>query len=363
MDDVQRALAPMPVEVAPPAPPSRRSVAMGLSGVVAALALAVLAALPAHYSLEEAGPTFDVFADRTDGGTLLAVRGADTYDPSGELRLTTVLVSDASHTNFTMGAVLSAWFSPTRSTYPIIPVYQDAAGATQQQWISSQEIAIVAALGELGIEVPATIRLAEIMEESNATGKLEVDDVIVGANGVAVNSLDDLSGVLDAMTPGDPITLDVVRADRDVQVTFDTIDDGDGSALMGVWIDPTFEMPYDVDVAINNVGGPSAGLIFTLGIVDLLTPVDELHGANIAGTGTISPDGDVGPIGGIALKMIGARRDGADWFLAPGANCGEVVGAIPSGLRVVRVDTLGEAYDAIVAIGAGQADDLPTCEG
>ncbi len=86
---------------------------------------------------------------------------------------------------------------------------------------------------------------------------------------------------------------------------------------MGVFVDPTFDMPVGVNVAIPDVGGPSAGMIFTLAIVDLLTPEDESNGPNVAGTGTISPEGDVGPIGGIDLKMIGARRAGADWFLAP----------------------------------------------
>ena len=82
----------------------------------------------------------------------------------------------------------------------------------------------------------------------------------------------------------------------------------------------------------------------------------------VAGTGTISVAGDVGPIGGITQKMYGALRDGATWFLAPDSNCDEVVGSIPRGLHVVRVATLHEAREAITAIGAGTGDALPTCE-
>ena len=101
--------------------------------------------------------------------------------------------------------------------------------------------------------------------------------------------------------------------------------------------------------------------MFALAIIDRLTPEDEANGKIIAGTGTISIDGEVGPIGGIAYKMRGAMRDGADWFLAPTSNCDEVVGHVPDGMNVVAVDTLAAARDAVVAIGAGQTTELPTC--
>jgi PDZ domain-containing protein len=222
-------------------------------------------------------------------------------------------------------------------------------------------MATVAALGELGTAVPATIRIADFSPGSNAAGKLMVDDVIVSVEGKRILTLPDLSAAMGALTPGDPVTVVVSRAGKDVTATFATIAAQSGKTLMGVAIDPTFDMPYTVNVAIDHVGGPSAGLIFTLAIVDLLTPQDELHGAKVAGTGTIAPTGDVGPIGGIGLKMIGARRAGADWFLAPESNCSEVVGHVPAGLRVVSVANLSEAYDAIVAIGNHTADTLPTC--
>ncbi|MBM6699171.1 Lon protease [Bifidobacterium pullorum subsp. saeculare] len=112
---------------------------------------------------------------------------------------------------------------------------------------------------------------------------------------------------------------------------------------------------------VDEIGGPSAGLMYALGLVDKLTATEETGGHTIAGTGTIARDGKVGAIGGIRLKMLGAKRDGATWFLAPAANCDEVVGHVPQGLRDVRVSTLAEAYDALVAIGKGQGDSLPHC--
>lgn len=112
---------------------------------------------------------------------------------------------------------------------------------------------------------------------------------------------------------------------------------------------------------IDDIGGPSAGMMYALGVIDKLTPEEETGGEIIAGTGTMDAKGKVGEIGGIRLKMLGAKRDGATWFLAPAGNCDEVVGHVPEGLRDVRVSTLSEAYDALVAIGQGKGDTLPHC--
>ncbi|NEG70615.1 Lon protease [Bifidobacterium sp. BRDM6] len=116
-----------------------------------------------------------------------------------------------------------------------------------------------------------------------------------------------------------------------------------------------------VTMHVDDIGGPSAGMMYALGLVDMLTPAEETGGLTIAGTGTIDDDGNVGSIGGIALKMIGAKRDGATWFLAPAANCSSVVGNVPDGLNVVKVSTLSEAYAALVKIGEGEGSTLATC--
>ncbi|HEX7589545.1 MAG TPA: S16 family serine protease [Demequinaceae bacterium] len=345
----------------PPRTPGIRSIVMALSGMVSALLIAVLVVLPAPFMIESAGPTFDVFDGKVEGTTLITIDGATTYPSSGQLRLTTVAVSRTSGTLFSLGPVVRAWLNPASATYPDVPIDPNYDAVVQQEWTSSQENATVAALGELGTAVPARIRIADFSPGSNAEGKLMVDDIIVSVDGKQILTLPDLSAAIGALAPGDPVTVVVSRAGKDVTATFATISGQNGKTLMGVAIDPTFDMPYTVNVAIDHVGGPSAGLIFTLAIVDLLTPQDELQGAKVAGTGTISPNGDVGPIGGIALKMIGARRAGVDWFLAPESNCSEVVGHVPAGLRVVSVANLSEAYDAIVAIGSHAADNLPTC--
>lgn len=116
-----------------------------------------------------------------------------------------------------------------------------------------------------------------------------------------------------------------------------------------------------VTMHVDDIGGPSAGMMYALGVINKLTPADETGGKVIAGTGTISKSGKVGKIGSVKLKMLGAKRDGATWFLAPASNCDEVVGHVPSGLRDVKVSTLSDAYKAVQAIGSGRGDSLPHC--
>jgi len=132
--------------------------------------------------------------------------------------------------------------------------------------------------------------------------------------------------------------------------------------ILGISVGNDYEFPFDVNIQLQNVGGPSAGMMFALGIIDKLTPGALNGGANVAGTGTIDAAGDVGPIGGIRQKLYGALDAGADYFLAPATNCDEVVGHIPDGLTVYSVATLDESLDALKAIETGEGLDLlPTC--
>jgi PDZ domain-containing protein len=343
---------------------SRRALVLSACGLAVSLLIAVLTIMPAAFAIGGPGPTFDTLGEK-DGTPLVEISGAPTYPSTGELRLTTV--SDASSTPFTLGRVLSAWGSAKQYAVPRelvfgTPEQEDAvAEQSRTDWITSQESATVAALEALGQPVPATVTVAEVPEESGANGYLEEGDVILAIDGAEVETYDELADALAAKTPGDPVTVTVDRDGEAMDVTFDTSDDGTGKAIMGVFVDPQFELPIDVTVQIDSVGGPSAGLMFSLGIMDTLTEVDELNGAKVAGTGTISASGDVGPIGGIRMKMWGARDDGAAYFLAPVENCAEVVGNIPGGLSVFSVETLDDAYDAIVAIGEGDTSALPTC--
>src|SRR5699024_910609 len=234
---------------------------------------------------------------------------------------------------------------------------EERSEAATQQMASSQQNATVAALTEQGYQVPATLTVVGADVDSDAYGVVQADDVITALTTPdgehTIETYQDLSDALAATPPGSTVTLRVDRDDAATDLQITTRDDGNGGSVLGVSLIAEYVFPIDVHIEIDNVGGPSAGTMFALGILDLLNPGPMAGGHVVAGTGTISPGGQVGPIGGIRLKMLGAARDGAEYFLAPAANCEEVVGHVPEGLQVIRMATLGEAAQAVQAIADG----------
>ncbi|MCC2320306.1 YlbL family protein [Cellulomonas xiejunii] len=351
----------------PPAPrPTPRAVVQSFGMLAASVLVGVLAVMPAPYAVNGPGPTADVLGE-VDGDPLIEVEGAPTYPSTGELRLTTISgVGGPGYPAYLLD-VLRGWLSPSSVARPAEDVYPQGVSRKEIDesnaglMVSSQENATVAALTELGYDVPATLVVAGTVEGADAADKLEEGDVLTAMDGVPLPDYQSLVSRLAEVEPGDTVTLTVTRHSRTVDVPVVTGEREGGGAQIGVFVDPSFEMPVDVSINIEGIGGPSAGTMFALGLVDLLTPEDEAAGQVIAGTGTIDVTGAVGPIGGIRQKLAGAVRDGASWFLAPEDNCDEVVGHVPDGLRVVSVGTLSEAREAMVAIGAGETQDLPTC--
>jgi PDZ domain-containing protein len=164
---------------------------------------------------------------------------------------------------------------------------------------------------------------------------------------------------------GDAVELTVVRDGEELPVSVTPRLEQVGGVdtwLVGITLTTEYDFPFDVHIQLDNVGGPSAGMMFALGIVDELTPGELTGGNDIAGTGTIDATGAVGPIGGIRQKLYGARDAGADYFLAPASNCDEVAGHVPDGLTVISTATLEESLDAIEVIAdGGDVAALPTC--
>lgn len=365
MRDRQPAPPPEPAPLEDPAPPvapvTRRTVTLGVSMLATAVLAAVALVLPTPYAMRSPGPTEDTLAQG-----LIQIEGARTYESTGELRLTTVSVLGGPGYPMTAGQVIQGWLDPRRSVLPVEAIFPEATTQEQQQevsqaeMVSSQESATAAALTELGYKVPAVLDVAGTEDGSGADGKLEEGDVITAFQGEEVGTYADLIDGLAKTEPGDTVTLGVRRGDRELDVDIRTTGNGE-RAVLGVFIDPRYEFPVDVSIEIENIGGPSAGTMFALGIIDKLTDDDEANGKVIAGTGTMSPEGTVGPIGGIEQKLYGAARDGATWFLAPEANCEQVIGNVPDGLHVVRVATLAEARHAMEQIGRDEGASLPTC--
>ncbi|GMA36466.1 PDZ domain-containing protein [Demequina litorisediminis] len=255
-------------------PTARKDLVLAITGLGAALILALLSVLPAQFAVGSPGPTFNTLGEDEDGTPVVEISGAPTYPASGELRLTTVSVGSASSGWFTLGQVLRGWVSDARYVQPEEAVLGDpderdaVEQQSQEQWITSQQSATVAALGALGQEVPATITVAEFTDESNAQGLLEEDDVITAMNGTLIDSYTDVFDVLGTLDAGDDVTVTVTRGDETFDETFATLDDGSGGAVMGIYVQPEFDMPIDVTVNVEQVGGPSAGLMFALSIMD-----------------------------------------------------------------------------------------------
>ncbi|MGC0249619.1 YlbL family protein [Pseudactinotalea sp. Z1748] len=361
-----------------------RFVTMLISGVATFGLLGTMLVLPLPYAVQGAGPTFNTLAghqpaDQGDSNevgdgepTLISIEGGRAHPAAGELRLTTVVTSGGPGYPVRAANVIVGFWSSNQMVQPLEAAIDPDLTQEQrdqlaaQQMITSQEHATVAALTDVGFEVPAVLEVVDAAPGTGAEGVVAEGDLILGIQAPGeqvahVETYADLSVPLLATPPGEEMRLLVERDGQEVTLPIITTDDGRGRSQLGIFLNADFDMPVEVSIAIDNVGGPSAGLMFALGIIDVLTPEDLTGGHSIAGTGTISLDGRVGPIGGVGLKMIGAVDDGADYFLTPVLNCSEVVGHIPTGLQVIAVDTLEQARSAVESIAAGDTDELPGC--
>ncbi|MFD1213463.1 PDZ domain-containing protein [Arthrobacter sp. GCM10027362] len=344
----------------------RRQLALIGSGVAAGLLGLAALALPAPYVVESPGPTFNTIG-KLRNRPLIEVPGQRTYPATGALDLTTVYVSGGPNAPVTIFEVLAGWLDPARSVSPEELVYPP--GTTGQQineentaaMASSQESSVAAALGYLGVDYGQKLSVAGFTDDSVSKGVLKVGDAIETVNGKAVTDIEVLRGALNA-SGGNSVALGVRRDGARVTEKIAPKANGQGMYQLGVALDISYTFPYKVKIQLEDVGGPSAGMMFALGIVDKLTAGPMTGGKHFAGTGTIDASGDVGPIGGIAQKMLGASENGATVFLAPAENCGEVAGHVPDGLQVVKVSTLKDAVHAVTLIGQGKdASALPSC--
>ncbi len=334
--------------------------------IVLALMTFIASLVPAPYVIESAGPTVDVLGE-VEGTPVISVAGERPETGSGQLRMTTVSVQGAPGKPTQLPAVFLAWFNHEKSVMPREAVYPDVNDAegnklmTTVQMSSSQQEAIAVALREQGIDYTTTVVVAGVRTDGPAATLLKAGDEVISVNGVSSQSVDELQKAT-AATPAGGTAEFVVKRDGKEQHISIPVAQKDGTSIVGIMLSRGYQFPREVTIALDGIGGPSAGLMFSLGIYALMTEGDFTGGRKIAGTGTIAEDGTVGPIGGIRQKMVGARKDGAEFFLAPAENCPEVPGHIPDGLTVVKVSTFTEAKHAVETIArTGTADGLPTC--
>lgn len=331
---------------------------------IAAVCAAVFAFAPSPYVIERPGPVYDTLGEvEIEGSTVpvISISGAPTFETSGSLDMLTVsIVGNREHPLSWLQAG-AAWFSPDQKLLPIDAIFP--AGQTSEQqseqnqalMVNSQQDAVAAALLNLGYSVGRDVTVQGFADSSPADGVLEVGDIITEANGVPVQSVTQLRKIINELG-GAAVPLTVSRAGETLSVSVAPVTASDGSYVLGIGATVAYTFPLDVTFQLDDVGGPSAGMMFALGIITKMTsPGTLVNGKRWAGTGTIDSDGNIGPIGGIQQKMRGARSAGAEYMLAPRGNCDEVTGHIPAGLDVYAVGTLDQAKTVVETIASGAA--------
>ncbi len=342
---------------------SRRAATLlvAAAGVLIALAVAVVSPVP--YVALTPGPTLNTLG-ALGSKPLIQIKGHPTYPASGHLNMVTVSFMGGPGTGFNIFGALRAWLSPDDAVVPEQEIFtpgqtpQQVARQDTEQMANSQQTAQAAALCQLDIGFKTVDTIQVTVKGTPAAGRLQPGDAIAAVDGKPVSCHTDAGTLIKARRPGAPVELTVLRHGRTSRVRLVTAD-VQGQPEIGVLLVESFVFPFSVTISIGNIGGPSAGLMFALGIIDKITPDNLTGGRFIAGTGEIEANGTVDPIGGIQQKMLGARAAGATIFLTPAANCPDTAGAVPAGMRLIKVSSLAGAVDDLEALKAGKP--VPSC--
>jgi PDZ domain-containing protein len=334
---------------------TRRTTTLLVTGLLIVALAAIGLALPVPFVALQPGPTTNTLGT-FDGKQLITISGDQkTYPVKGQLLLTTV----SEQQQLSLVSAVRLWFSshnavvPNELVNPSGQSQQQQEQQGQQDMQASQDDATTAALHYL--KIPETPTVGTVEKGLPAYGKLEKGDVLISVNGVKVADSVDLRAAVRKEKPGQSVVIAYRRGATDSSVTLKTASsqDASGATVAVIGISLVDKRPFTVTIGLKGVGGPSAGLMFALGIIERLQPEDLTGGATIAGTGEIQPDGTVDPIGGIQQKLVGARDSGATFFLVPTANCPEASKAVPSGLQLLKVASLSDAVKDLRAIRSG----------
>lgn len=336
---------------------SRRTLTLLLATLLAVglTAGAVQARVP--YVALGPGPTYNTLGE-VGGTPVIAIEGRPTFPTDGQLDLTTVGVQS----RLTLVEALRGWFASDLAVVPREVVYPPGRTDAQVQeknaelMRESQGSAAVAAARQLGFRV-AEVTVTEVTPGAPAAGQLETGDVLTSLDGTALRDAAELRSLIAAKQVGDTVRVGFVRGGRPgtvAVVTGPSGGDGPRRPVIGVVTqEKPVDAPFEVTISLQDVGGPSAGLLFTLGILDKLGQPSLTGGKYIAGTGEISSDGTVGAIGGITQKLIAAEAKGAVAFLVPTDNCAEAVRQAPADFPLLEVSTLSDALAGLEALREG----------
>ncbi|AVT30523.1 MULTISPECIES: PDZ domain-containing protein [unclassified Plantactinospora] len=330
----------------------RRGVTVLLGAVLTALLSIGVLAAPIPYVVLGPGPTVDTLG-RQDDKEVIQVSGRETSTSAGQLRLTTVGVQP----DVKLLSAIAGWFSPDEAVVPYELIYPP--GQTQQQveernaedFAASQTSAETAALRELGYPVQVVVK--SVTAGGPSEGILKAGDVFTSVDDKPVVVASSLTDLIRSRPAGSRLKIGYTRDGKPATATIVSATTDNNPPRIGVEIEQRQPHPFELKIDLGDIGGPSAGLMFALGIIDKIRTEDLTGGKVIAGTGTINDLGEVGPIGGIPQKLVGAKNAGAKYFLVPAGNCEEAVRNAQSGLPMARVGTLDEALSALDTIRAG----------
>jgi Lon-like protease len=329
--------------------------------------LFTLAVLPTPYLIERPGPTFDVLGE-ISGEPVIKINNQQSYESDGRLDVLTVSIVGRPERTPNWVEIALAWLDSTQKVVPVEALYppnrttEEVRAESSAMMEVSQQDAIAAALAYLGYESPREIYIAEVTADSASSGKLVAADFVISVNDVRLTSIEQLRSIINEWDEITPVRVAVNRAGKLVTEEITPKKDAEGNFRLGILVGYKYDFPVEVELQLGDVGGPSGGMMFALGIIDRLTPGSLTGGLHVGGTGTIQASGVVGPIGGVVQKLHGAKAAGATVFLAPAGNCPEIIGNEPSGLRVVKIEQLRDAVSALEKLSKNQdLASLPSC--
>ena len=351
---------------------SHRTVASIMASFLLAVLFVVAVWLPVPFVVMSPGPTVDVLAEN-HGKEIVHVSGHPRYPTKGRLELVTIELTGPKQ-KVNLGEALTAWFDKSRALYPRAAFYapgeseQDVNTQSSVQMVSSQDTAVAVALKELGYHPHKITEVLAVTPGSPADGKLKTRDHILSVNGEQIRHATDVSRIVRRTPKGQQATFVVRRGgqERTDKVVPEPSKQNPKIPLVGIVVGPSYQLPFNVSVDIpERIGGPSAGLMFSLSVYDTLTPGALTGGAPIAGTGTISDNGRVGPIGGIQQKIVAAADSGAKLFFVPPGNCASAMasGISSKEMRLVKAPTMHSAVESLHTYAANHNAALPSCAG
>jgi PDZ domain-containing protein len=321
---------------------------------------------PTPYLVEQPGPVYNLLSE-INGTPMIEIPNQTTYPVDGVLDMLTVTKRGTSNKGASLLEVGWAKLDPSMSIVNITDIYPEGwddvklGEQADQMMLDSQANAKAAALNLLNIPFKSEIKVTVVDKKGPSGSLLKAADTLLTVQGEQATGLQQVRRLVAESKGLRPLTLEIDRAGKKLTVNVmpKLIDK---EWRMGIYVQTVPTFPFPINVKVGNVGGPSAGQMLALAIYDKLTPGASTGGEKIAGTGTVSPDGEIGPIGGVKQKMHGAKRAGIKWFLAPSSNCEQVLGNIPEGIRVVKVTNIRDSLAAVQAIAQKKnTDQLPTC--